>query len=74
MGVYIRAHISIGAAREAATVPFQVQVDLGPLDICVVVCVLQERMQTCSGHFGASDGSELQFGSLGAVFCVFWNA
>ena len=54
--------------------PFQVQVDLGPLDVCVVVCVRQERMQTCSEHFGASDGSGFQFGSLGAVFCVFWNA
>ena len=30
-------------------------------------------MQTCSEYFGASDGSGFQFGSLGAVFCMFWT-
>ena len=73
MYIAVYTYISISAAREAATVPFQVQVDLGPLDVCVVVCVLQESMQTCSEHFGASDGSGFQFGSLGAVFCMFWS-
>ena len=67
--------ISFSAAREAATVPFQVQVDLGPLDVCVVVCVfLRNACKHATTILEVPMVLELQFGSLGAVFLVFWSS